>query len=69
MRTAYFGISKSNRVHFDIEIHHLKKCLEKYSIQLLVFVDNYNFKPGDEKEMMNVAFEEIDKSDFLIVEL
>ena len=69
MKTAYFGISKSNRVNFDKEIHQLQKCLAKYDISLLVFVDNYNFKLGEEKEMMNIAFKEIDKSDFLIVEL
>lgn len=69
MKTAYFGISKSNRVHFDKEIHHLKKCLAKHAIKLLVFVDKYNFKLGEEKEMMAITFKEIDKSDFLIVEL
>ena len=69
MKTAYFGISKSNRVHFDKEINQLKKCLVKHSIKLLVFVDKYNFKLGQEKEMMTIAFEEIDSSNFLIVEL
>ena len=69
MKTAYFGISKSNRVHFDKEINQLKKCLVKHSIKLLVFVDKYEFKLGQEKEMMTFAFEEIDSSSFLIVEL
>jgi hypothetical protein len=69
MKTAYFGISKSNRPTFDKEILQLKKCLAQHSIELLVFVDTYNFKPDQEKEMMRVAFEEIDRSDFLIVEL
>ena len=69
MKTAYFGISKSNRVHFDKEIDQLKKCLIKHDIDLLVFVDKYGFKIGEEKEMMSIAFKEIDKSDFLIVEL
>ncbi|RLD29299.1 MAG: hypothetical protein DRI75_03895 [Bacteroidetes bacterium] len=69
MKTAYFGISKSNRVHFDKEIQQLKKSLAKHSIELLVFVDKYEFKLGEEKKMMTIAFEEIDKSDFLIVEL
>lgn len=32
-------------------------------------MDKYNFKPNQEKEMMKVAFEEIDSSDFLIAEL
>lgn len=69
MKTAYFGISKSNRVNFDNEINALKKCLAKYNIELLVFVDNYEFNATQEKEMMRIAFEEIDKSDFLIAEL
>jgi nucleoside 2-deoxyribosyltransferase len=69
MKTAYFGISKSNRTNFDKEIEQLKKCLAKQAVELLVFVDKYNFKLGEEKEMMTVTFEEIDKSDFLIVEV
>ncbi len=69
MKTTYFGISKSNRVHFDKEIYQLKKCLSKHSLELLVFVDEYNFNLDQEKEMMKIAFEEIDKSSFLIVEL
>jgi nucleoside 2-deoxyribosyltransferase len=69
MKTAYFGISKSNRLHFDKEILLLKKCLSKYSIDLLVFVDKYDFNLEQEKEMMKIAFKEIDKSSFLIVEL
>jgi len=69
MKTAYFGISRSNRVNFDKEIHHLKNCLARNSIDLLVFVDKYDFKLGQEKEMMATAFEEIDNSNFLIVEL
>lgn len=69
MKTAYFGISKSNRVNFDKEIHQLKKCLAKRAIELLVFVDKYEFKLGQEKEMMAIAFKEIDNSSFLIVEL
>jgi nucleoside 2-deoxyribosyltransferase len=69
MKTAYFGISKSNRPLFDKEILLLKKCLSKYLIDLLVFVDKYDFKLDQEKEMMTIAFKEIDNSSFLIVEL
>ena len=54
---------------FDNEINELKKCLSKNTIELLIFVDKYNFKPHQEKEMMRIAFEEIDRSDFLIIEL
>ena len=69
MKTAYFGISKSNRAIFDKEVNQLKKCLAKNSIELLVFVDKYDFKLGQEKEMMKIAFEEIENSSFLVVEL
>ncbi len=62
-RTAYFGISKSNRIYFDVEIEVVKKCLKKHEIDLVVFVDKYSFKQDQEKEMMKIAFEEIDKSD------
>ena len=34
MKTAYFGISKSNRASFDKEINQLKKYLAKNSIEL-----------------------------------
>ena len=50
-------------------MNQLKKCLVKHSIELLVFVDKYNFKLGQEKEMMTIVFEEIDSSNFIIVEL
>lgn len=67
--TAYFGISKSNRVNFDAEIELIRKCLQQYEIQLEVFVDKYKFSSHQEIEMMETAFNEIDNCDFLIVEL
>ena len=66
---AYFAISYSNRKQFDKEIENLKNLFNKNNIELLVFVDKYDFKANQEKEMMKVAFEEIDSSDFLIAEL
>lgn len=69
MKTVYFGISKSNRVHFDKEIEALTACLERHGIKLFVFVDIYKFNPGQETEMMATTFKEIDHSEFLIVEL
>ena len=47
----------------------MKKQFNKNNIELLVFVDKYDFNANQEKEMMKVAFEEIDDSDFLIAEL
>ena len=69
MKKAYFAISYSNRKQFDKEIESLKILFNKNNVELLVFVDKYNFKTNQEKEMMRVAFEEIESSDFLIAEL
>jgi nucleoside 2-deoxyribosyltransferase len=69
MRKGYLAISYANRRLFDKEIESLKKMFEKNNVELLVFVDKYNFKSNQEKEMMDTAFNEIDNSNFLIAEL
>jgi nucleoside 2-deoxyribosyltransferase len=69
MKKAYFAISYSNRKLFDREVKSLQYLFEKNYIELLVFVDKYNFNQNQEKEMMKAAFKEIDNSDFLIAEL
>ncbi len=69
MKKAYFAISYSNRKLFDREVKSLQYLFEKNHIELLVFVDKYNFNQNQEKEMMKAAFKEIDNSDFLIAEL
>jgi nucleoside 2-deoxyribosyltransferase len=69
MKKAYLAISYSNRKLFDKEVKTLIELFEKNNIKLLVFVDKYDFKENEEKEMMETAFQEIDKSDFLIAEL
>ncbi len=69
MKKAYFAISYSNRNLFDKEVGSLKKLFKKNGVELLVFVDNYNFNANQEKEMMKTAFQEIDNSDFLIAEV
>ncbi len=69
MKKAYLAISYSNRKLFDKEIEALKNLFVKNTIELLVFVDHYNFKENQENEMMQTAFKEIDSSDFLIAEL
>ena len=68
-RKAYLGISKSNRINLDIEIEVIRECLKEYEIDLEVFVDKYEFKYQEEKEMMKVAFDYLDRCDLLIVEL
>jgi len=69
MKRAYLAISYSDRSKFDLLISHLETYFHSINVELLVFVDEYNFEPNQEKEMMETAFREIDKSDFLIAEL
>jgi len=69
MKKVYFAISYANKDLFKEEIKALETVFSKYNIELLVFVNNYNFKPNEEKEMMQTAFNEIDSSDFLVAEL
>ena len=69
MKKAYFAISYSNRKQFDREIKSLLHLFNNNNIELLVFVDKYDFSADQEKEMMKTAFAEIDSSDFLIAEL
>lgn len=69
MKKGYFAISFADRKKFTDTIAYLTEELTKQNIELLVFVDKYNFKSHQEKEMMTTAFAEIDKSDFLIAEL
>ena len=63
------AISYSDRNKFDSEINILKTFFLQKNINLFVFVDEYNFESNQEKEMMETAFREIDKSDFLMAEL
>ena len=69
MKKAYLAISYSNRKLFDKEVQSLIELCKINNIELLSFVDNYNFKENEENEMMETAFLEIDKSAFLIAEL
>ena len=69
MKRVYFAISYSKRKLFDIEIKKLQDFFYSKNIELFVFVDHYNFKPNQEVEMMEKAFEEIDHSDVFVAEL
>ncbi len=69
MKKGYLAMSYSNRSLFDIEIEGLKKLFKKNNLELLVFVDKYNFKANQEKEMMETAFNEIDNAVLLVAEL
>lgn len=66
---AYLAVSKSNRSSLNQEVNSIKEVLKCHEIRLEVFVDKYKFTKQEEKEMMAIAFEEIDKCDLLIAEL
>ena len=69
MKKAYFAISYANRKRFDKEVEALQRLFQAKNIELLVFVDKYDFPANEEKQMMEVAFKEIDSADFFIAEL
>ncbi len=69
MKKIYFAISYVNRKLFDKEIIALTDFFSKKNIELMVFVDVYNFTDNQEKKMMQAAFKEIDSCDVLIAEL
>ena len=47
MKKAYLAISYSNRKLFDNEVKNLVELFKKKNIELLVFVDKYNFKENE----------------------
>lgn len=69
IKKVYLAISYANRSFFDVEVENLKQFFRHNNIEILVFVDTYNFGAGQEKEMMQKAFEAIDSADILIAEL
>ena len=69
MRKAYLAISYTNRILFNKEVNSLIELCKTFDIELLAFVDKYNFKSHQENEMVETAFSEIDKSDLVIAEL
>lgn len=69
MKKAYLSIGFQNRQLMSEEIETIKQVLSGFNIGLFVFVDTYHFKPGQEKEMMQQAFADIDSADLLIAEV
>ena len=69
MKKIYLAISYSKRKKFDKEINALKQFFLNKGVDVLVFVDRYNFEPTQEQLMMQTAFAAIDSCDLLIAEL
>lgn len=68
-KRVYLAISFSDRHILDAEIAYLVEKGKEIGVEVFVFVDHYNFKKDQEQEMMNTAFKELDKSDYLLAEL
>jgi nucleoside 2-deoxyribosyltransferase len=65
---AYISISYNKRHELNNELQSIIETLKESYIKPFVFVDNFKFSPGKEKEMMQQAIVSIDDCDLLIAE-
>lgn len=65
---AYISISFSKRKELEKEVQAIKNTLQTFGISGFVFVDEYQFSAKQEKEMMQKAVGDIEKSAILIAE-
>jgi nucleoside 2-deoxyribosyltransferase len=66
---AYIAISYNKRKELQPVLDAIKEVLLANSITPFVFVEEYNFSPAEEREMMEAAFAALDKCDLLIAEV
>lgn len=67
-RTAYIAISYSKRNELAEELTAIKEALLASGIRPFVFIEQFQFGPAQEKEMMQEAMRLIDSADLLIAE-
>lgn len=65
---CYISVNFSKRHILESEMQMIKQVLLKHNILPCIFVDEYNFNKDQEKEMMQLALEEINKCQLLIAE-
>jgi nucleoside 2-deoxyribosyltransferase len=65
---AYISISYNKRHELNNELQSIIETLKKFYIKPFVFVDNFKFSSGQEKEMMQQAILSINDCDLLIAE-
>lgn len=65
---AYISVSFSKRQTLNREINVICETLAAFKITPFVFVDNYNFHPSEEEQMMQQAMKDIDDCDILLAE-
>lgn len=66
--TAYISISYNKSKLLEPALTAIVDTLKGFKIHSFVFTDKYKFDPGQERQMMLQAMEDIDNSDFLIAE-
>ncbi len=66
---AYISIARNSRKLLTKEVEQIKAVLGAFGIASNVFVDRYNFRNSEEKEMMQQAMADIDACDLLIAEV
>lgn len=66
--TAYISVSFRKKEVLGKELTAIIDALYGFNIQAFVFVDNYVFSAAQEKQMMQQAMHDIDRSDLLIAE-
>jgi 2'-deoxynucleoside 5'-phosphate N-hydrolase len=66
--TAYISISFSNRAVFNEVLTTISNILLESGIQPFIFVDEYQFSPAQEQQLMKQAMADIANCTFLIAE-
>ena len=69
MKRAYLSIGCQSKERLTPEINTIREVLATQNIILFIFIDNYHFANKEEKQMMQMAFNEIKQSDLLIAEV
>ncbi|MEM6284515.1 MAG: nucleoside 2-deoxyribosyltransferase [Chloroflexota bacterium] len=67
--TAFLSISFQHRKKIPEVIQTIKKVASINDIELVVFVDQYVFQQDEERQMMAVSRNDIDRSDFVLAEV
>ena len=66
MRYAYLALSITLRPSLDDIVAQLTRVCLAFGIELIVFTDRFQFTTHQEREMMQMAFAEIERCDLLI---
>lgn len=69
MKQAFLSTSFKNRNNINAEVEAIRRSAQASHLELLVFVDKYEFNKGEEKIMMQQTCEDIKNSAILLAEI